>query len=32
MGRARFYDPQEWETILKIHGPVADILRKGIPK
>jgi len=31
MGRARFYDPQEWETIIRMHGPVADILRKGIP-
>ncbi len=32
MGRARFYDPQEWETIIKMHGPVADVLRKGIPE
>lgn len=31
MGRARFYDPEEWETILRIHGPVADLLRKNIP-
>ncbi len=30
-GRARFYDPEEWETILKIHGPVAEILRRGAP-
>ncbi|MEM2196240.1 MAG: DUF1177 domain-containing protein [Sulfolobales archaeon] len=32
MGRARFYDPEEWETIMRIHGPIADLLRRGIPK
>lgn len=32
MGRARFYDPDEWETIVRIHGPVADLFRKNIPK
>ncbi|MEM2288762.1 MAG: DUF1177 domain-containing protein [Sulfolobales archaeon] len=32
MGRARFYDPEEWETIMRIHGPVADLLRRGTPK
>lgn len=31
MGRARFYDPEEWETILRIHGPAADLFRKNIP-
>ena len=31
-GRAKFYDPEEWETIIKTHGPVADILRRGIPR
>ncbi len=30
-GRARFYDPEEWETITKIHGPVAEVLRRGAP-
>lgn len=32
MGKARFYDPEEWETIMRIHGPVADLLRRGTPK
>ncbi len=31
MGRARFYDPEEWETIIRVHGPVADILMRGAP-
>ncbi|MCX8208762.1 MAG: DUF1177 domain-containing protein [Sulfolobales archaeon] len=30
-GRARFYDPDEWETITKLHGPVAHILKRGTP-
>ncbi|MEM0006274.1 MAG: DUF1177 domain-containing protein [Ignisphaera sp.] len=32
MGRARFYDPEEWENLLRIHGPVAHILKKNIPE
>lgn len=31
MGRAKFYDPEEWETINKIHGSVSHILRRGAP-
>ncbi|MCS7099242.1 MAG: DUF1177 domain-containing protein, partial [Sulfolobales archaeon] len=30
-GRARFYDPDEWETITKLHGLVAHILKRGTP-
>lgn len=32
VGRARFYDPDEWETIVKIHGSVADAFKRSIPK
>lgn len=31
-GKAEFYDREEWETILKIHGPVRDIVRKGVSR
>jgi len=31
MGRAKFYDEKEWETILRIHGPVDRIMRAGAP-
>jgi len=31
MGRAKFYDPEEWEIIIKTHGHIADVMRKGIP-
>ena len=31
-GRAKFYDEEEWETILKIHGSVRDTMRKGVSR
>jgi hypothetical protein len=30
-GRAKFYDEKEWETLMRIHGPVDRILRAGAP-
>jgi hypothetical protein len=32
MGRARFYDEDEWKTIMKIHGEISHIMRKGAPE
>ncbi len=29
--RIRFYDEEEWKTIIKIHGMVKVIMRKGAP-
>ncbi|MEM0050502.1 MAG: DUF1177 domain-containing protein [Candidatus Bathyarchaeia archaeon] len=31
MGRARFYDPEEWDIIMKIHGPISHVLKRNIP-
>lgn len=31
-GRAEFYDREEWETILKIHGPIRSIMGKGVSR
>ncbi|MEM2698019.1 MAG: DUF1177 domain-containing protein [Ignisphaera sp.] len=30
-GRAKFYDEGEWETLMKIHGSVKNILGRGAP-
>jgi len=30
-GNARFYDEEEWNTIQKVHGSVADIMKRGAP-
>jgi hypothetical protein len=32
MGRARFYDEDEWKTIMKIHGEISHIMRRGAPE
>ena len=31
MGRAKFYDEKEWETITRIHGHVREIMSRGAP-
>ena len=31
MGRAKFYDEEEWRTITRIHGEVREIMRRGAP-
>ncbi|MEM2470555.1 MAG: DUF1177 domain-containing protein [Nitrososphaerota archaeon] len=31
-GKVRFYDEEEWKTILAIHGPLRDIMRRGAPE
>ncbi len=28
-GRISFYDEKDWETILKVHGSIREIMRKG---
>jgi len=30
-GRMRFYDEGEWNTIMRIHGEIGEILRRGAP-
>ncbi|MEM4487947.1 MAG: DUF1177 domain-containing protein [Desulfurococcaceae archaeon] len=30
-GRAEFFDPEEWEALIKSHGPVSHLFLKGIP-
>ncbi len=30
-GRMRFYDEGEWNTIMRIHGEIGGILRRGAP-
>lgn len=32
MNRIKFYDEEEWKTILKVHGSVSDIMRASLPK
>jgi len=32
MGRAKFYDENEWDILMKIHGSIRDVLRKGVPE
>jgi len=32
MGRIKFYDEHEWETILNIHGSVINIMKAGVPE
>ncbi len=29
-GKAKFYDENEWQTILSIHGSIREIMRRGI--
>ncbi|MEM1628960.1 MAG: DUF1177 domain-containing protein [Desulfurococcaceae archaeon] len=31
MGRARFYDPEEWDIITKIHGSISHVLKRSMP-
>jgi len=31
MGRAKFYDEEEWNTIIKIHGRIDHIMKRGAP-
>jgi len=31
MGRVRFYDEEEWDTIIKMHGHVREIMSRGAP-
>ncbi|MET1127689.1 MAG: DUF1177 domain-containing protein [Thermoproteota archaeon] len=31
MGRIELYDREEWETIMKIHGPLRHIMSRGAP-
>lgn len=31
-GKVRFYDEEEWKTILSIHGSLRDIMRRGAPE
>ncbi|MEM4932525.1 MAG: DUF1177 domain-containing protein [Desulfurococcaceae archaeon] len=31
MGRARFYDPEEWDIIMKIHGSISHVLKRSMP-
>jgi len=31
-GRVKFYDEEEWEKIISIHGSLADLMRRGAPK
>ncbi len=31
LGRAKFYDEEEWRKILEIHGEVRSIMRRGVP-
>lgn len=30
-GRVSFYDEGDWETLLKVHGSLKDLLRRGAP-
>ena len=30
-GKARFYDEEEFKEIIRIHGSIKDILRRGVP-
>jgi len=32
LGRAKFYDEEEWRKILELHGEVKSIMRKGVPE
>ena len=29
--RVKFYDEKDWETIIKVHGSIREIMRKGAP-
>jgi len=29
--RAKFYDEEEWKTIISVHGELRDIMRRGAP-
>ncbi|MCD6114506.1 MAG: DUF1177 domain-containing protein [Thermoprotei archaeon] len=29
--RIKFYDEKDWETIIKVHGNIREIMRKGAP-
>jgi len=31
-GRAKFYDEEEWETLLKIHGSIRDVMKRGLSR
>jgi hypothetical protein len=31
-GRVKFYDEEEWEKIISIHGSLADLMRRGAPE
>jgi hypothetical protein len=32
MGRAKFYDENEWKTIIETHGEISHIMRRGVLK
>jgi len=31
-GKVKFYDEQEWEKIVSIHGSLTDLMKRGVPK